>query len=40
MYDYKPAQSWQRTYKTDCLYIWGFIAFLWVWLCIDALTKI
>lgn len=41
MYDYKPTPSWQeRTYRADSIYLWGLIAFLWVWLCLDFLTKI
>ena len=40
MYDFKPTQSWHRAYREDSLYLWGLIAFLWVWLCLDFLTKI
>ncbi len=41
MRDYKTTPSFLQKQKTERnLLTYGFIAFVWVWLCVDALTKI
>ena len=41
MRDYKQTPSFLQRKKAESnLYTYGFIGFVWVWLCLDALTKI